>query len=167
MSALPRVKEATHERVARDFDDRGVAACVAQIVDGWRKNNPELLDIAMKCTRDLGNSEELMLGFAMFYRLLVAEAATKSSADQAPLLDPLPHVTVQTRRRIAFEIERGGPESFTHGAIEELEQNNPELLRLAHRFAERQRNYLGAMQGFALLYACLVAQSAGDRRQPH
>jgi len=169
MSALPRVEEATHEGVSREFDDRGPAACVAQIMEGLRTNNPELLDIATRCARDLGDSGELVLGFAMFYRVLVAQAAAggPAAAGEGLLLDPLPHVTPETRARIAREIDHDGTESFTRRALDELERTNPELLRLAHRFAERQRDYLGAIQGFALLYACLAAQLAADRSQPH
>jgi hypothetical protein len=47
--------------------------------------------------------------------------------------------------------------------IEDLERTDPELLQMAHSFAERQGNYLALMQGFALLYKSLVVQSVADR----
>jgi hypothetical protein len=47
--------------------------------------------------------------------------------------------------------------------IDELERHNPGLLQMAHNFASNQRDYLGVMQGFALLWAALIAQSVADR----
>jgi hypothetical protein len=51
--------------------------------------------------------------------------------------------------------------------IADLEQNNPELLRMAHDFAEGQLDYLLVMQGFALFYKSLIDQSAADRCRLH
>jgi hypothetical protein len=166
MSSLPRVAETTRERIAREFDNLGPDACVGEISDSLRRNNPELLDMATKWARDVGHWEELMMGFCMFYRLLVAQGST-AHGPQASSLDPLPHVTPQTRALVARRIDEEGTESFTRESIEELERSNPELLQVAHRFAARQQDYLGAMQGFGLVYACLTAQLAADRAHPH
>jgi hypothetical protein len=38
---------------------------------------------------------------------------------------------------------------------------------MAHNFAARQRNYLGVMQGLALVYASLAEQAAADRAVLH
>jgi hypothetical protein len=107
---------------------------------------------------DIGDAEEIMMGFAMFYRLLAAEAATDLA---------LPRVTPETRGHIVQEIEQKGSEAFTHGALEQMERGNPELLQMAHRFAARQKHYLAMMQGLVLVYACLVAQAAEDRTVLH
>jgi hypothetical protein len=65
------------------------------------------------------------------------------------------------------EIDAEGAKAFTLNSIESLDQGNPELLQMAHNFASRHRNYLGVMQGFALLYKSLVAQAATDRTHLH
>jgi hypothetical protein len=52
-------------------------------------------------------------------------------------------------------------------AILQLEGGNPELLQMAHYFASAHENYLGTMQGFALLYAALLIQSAADGLSVH
>ena len=82
-----------------------------------------------------------MLGFCVFYRLLLAQAAADSERPWAHARraqsDPLPRVTPQTR-------------------------SNPELLRVAHRFAASNRDYLGAMQRFALVYSCLARQCGAE-----
>jgi hypothetical protein len=171
MSWLPRVAEHTRERICREFDNLGPDACVAEIAQDLRANNPELLDMATKCARDVGNPAEIMVGFGMFYRLLVAQSsAAVPPAAQAPegrALDALPRVSPQTRDRAVKEIEQQGAEAFTRRSIEELERSNPELLAMAHNFSARHKDYLGAMQGFALLYACLAAQAAADRASLH
>jgi hypothetical protein len=51
--------------------------------------------------------------------------------------------------------------------IADLERFNPELLQMAHNFAEEQADYGGVMQGFALLYACLCAEGAQERGVLH
>ncbi len=168
MSSIPRVAEATRERISRELDDLGPDACVAQITESIRSNNPELLDMAMKWARDLGSPQELMLGFCVFYRLLVAQAhhGAERPAGRS-LLDPLPRVTPQTRALIASQIDEQGTEDFTRASIEQLERSNPQLLQLAHRFAARHADYLRTMQGFTLIYACLVAQLSADRTYAH
>jgi hypothetical protein len=167
MSALPRVAEHTREQICREFDDLGPAACVQGIIRNLAADNPELLDMARKCANDVGTPAQIMVGFGMFYRLLIAQAT--AALDPLPeardglRLNPLPRVTPQTRAMVVTTIDRKGAEAFTRDAIAELERNNPELLQMAHDFASRHGNYLGVMQGFALLYASLVAQSAADR----
>jgi hypothetical protein len=171
MSWLPCVIEHTRERVSREFDSQGPDACLAEISGNLRANNPELLDIATKCARDVGNPADIMGGFAMFYRLLTAQSAAvvppAAPGGEAHALDPLPRVTPQTRRLVMEEIERQGTERFTRQVIGEMERGNPELLAMAHNFASRRKDYLGIMQGFALLYTCLAAQAGADRISSH
>ena len=150
--------ESTRERVSREFDNLGPDACAMEIAAAMRRHNPELLDMAQRCAADLGAAQEPMVGLAMFYRLLVAEA----SAELA-----LPRVSHATRDAIVSEIEEKGAEGFTFEALDEMERGNPELLQMAHGFASRQRSYLGMMQGFALIYAALAAQAAADRAGMH
>jgi hypothetical protein len=72
-----------------------------------------------------------------------------------------------TRAALVAEIDQRGTEAFIRDAIQELEDSNPELLQMAHHFASEHENYAGIMQGFALLYAALVKQSAADRLSVH
>jgi hypothetical protein len=171
MSWLPRVAEQTRERISREFDALGPDTCLAQISRDLSAHNPELLDMATKCARDVGNPAQIMVGFGMFYRLLVAQSsaalAPPSQAAGARQLDPLPRVTPQTRDRVVKQIDQQGSETFTRQSLEELERGNPELLQMAHNFSSRHEDYLGILQGFALLYACLVAQAAADRASFH
>lgn len=164
MSLLPIVTSSTRERIAMEFDDKGPNACMIQVEDNWRRHNPELLDMALKCARSLGDHNKIMLGFCMFYRLLLTSAAADSECDW---LSPLPRVTEQTRNDIVRAIDRTGPEEFTTEAIALLQADNPELLQMAHGFASRQKDYLSVMQGFALLYRSLHEQFAADRRLLH
>jgi hypothetical protein len=76
-------------------------------------------------------------------------------------------VSEQTRTGIVKRIDALGSAQFTREALAELERDNPELLVMAHGFAEEQRDYLGVMQGFALLYACLSAEAAQHRSSLH
>jgi hypothetical protein len=111
-----------------------------------------------------------MVAFCTFYRLLAAEAwagGARSEEARRDALDPLPQVTPHTRALVARQIDEKGAEAFTRESIEHLERANPELLQMAHRFASRHEDYLGTMQGFALLYACLVAQLTADRSRAH
>ena len=152
------------ERMAREFDDRGPATCVAEVVADLRQNNPELLDIARRCAASLGDESRVMVGFAMFYRLLIAPAAP---AIRPAELSPLPRVMPRTRDAIVRQIDGAGVETFTKEALVDLEHDNPELLLMAHGLASRHRDYLGLMQGFALFYRALLEQSATDRRALH
>lgn len=166
MSALPRVTEASRERIAREFDDLGPERCVAATTRDLRQNNPELFDMAAKCAADVGDPVAIMIGFAMFYRLLRAQSPAPAQTDEAwPY--PLPRVTPATRDLLVEQIDAEGTQAFTMAAIDSLEKDNPELLQMAHNFASRHRDYLGIMQGFALLYRSLVVQSAADRRSLH
>jgi hypothetical protein len=161
MSALPRVTTLTRERIARKFDHSGPDACVAEITANIRQHNPELLDMILKCATDLGNRSKVMQGFGMFYLLLVAQ----SSADVGRSLpNLLPRVTPATRDLIVRHIDQVGIEAFTMQCMDELEENNPELLQTAHNFASEHRDYLGLMQGFALLYKSLLLQSSEDKK---
>ena len=164
MHLLPAVTPLTRERIAREFDDRGPQACMAEIEDDLRRHNPELLDMASRCARSLDDARKVMIGFGMFYRLLLTTAAP---GDEGGMLSPLPRVTEQTRDTIVGMIDSKGPEAFIMDVIAELEVNNPELLQMAHGFALRQKDYLSVMQGFALLYQSLSEQLAADRRLLH
>jgi hypothetical protein len=141
------------------------------ISDSLRQNNPELLDIAAQCAAHTGERDESMLGFCVFYRLLLAQAAADGERPWAHApraqFDPLPRVTPQTRAAVVRAIGERGAEAFTRDAVEELERSNPALLQVAHRFAARTRDYLGAMQGFALVYACLARQCDAERARVH
>jgi hypothetical protein len=112
-----------------------------------------------------------MGGFCMFYRLLVAQMASnypfKTASGVPAVLNPLPRVTARTRSSIVDEIDQRGAEAFIRDAIQALENDNPELLQMAHFFASEQDNYRGIIQGFALLYAALAIQSSIDRLSVH
>jgi hypothetical protein len=69
MSLLPHVTERARELVAREFDARGPAVCMIEIIEHLKKTNPELLDMADKWAANLGNPAKAMLGFGIFYRL--------------------------------------------------------------------------------------------------
>jgi hypothetical protein len=161
MNLLPRVTEQGREAVTQEFDDRGPAACMIEIIDHLKWHNPEILDIAGKCAADFRNSTKAMLGFGMFYRLLMlAPAATG-------VMTPLPCVSADTRALLVGEIDEKGSADFTRDAIAELEKSNPELLQMAHNFASGLGNYLHAMQGFALLYEALLLQATAERAKLH
>jgi hypothetical protein len=134
---------------------------MAEIIDHLEEHNPELLDMAAKCAADLGNPAKAMLGFSMFYRLLVP------ASPGAGGLTPLPRVSEETRALLVAEIAEKGPVDFTMEAIAELEESNPELLQMAHNFASGLGSYLHGMQGFALLYKSLVLQSTAERARLH
>jgi hypothetical protein len=161
MSSLPRVTEKARELVAREFDARGPDVCVSEIVAHLERYDPELLDIAARWAADLGNPDKAMLGFGMFYRLLLAMSPGTAT------LSPLPRVSQETRALLVREIDEKGAGTFTLEAIAELEKSNPELLQTVHNFASRMENYLQAMQGFALLYRALATQSRTERARPH
>jgi hypothetical protein len=164
MSAIPRVTELTRERIAREFDDLGPEACIAEIIKELRQENPELLDMATKWATDVDDPMKMMVGFGMFYRLLIAQSAMLG---KPLLINPLPRVTGETREKIVAEIDEKGSEAFTLESVEELEESNPQLLQMAHQFAARHANYIGVMQGFALLYRSMVLQSLEDRARLH
>ena len=98
----------------------------------------------------------------------VTDIAAAMRRHNPELLDMAqPRVSPAARDAIVREIEDKGAEGFTFQALDEMERANPELLQMAHGFASRQRSYLGMMQGFALMYAALSAQSAADRAGMH
>jgi hypothetical protein len=164
MSFLPRVTEKSRELIARDFDARGPDVCLAEIVTQLEQHNPEFLDIAVKCAADSGSPRKVLLGFSMFYRLLVVHwpADARRPAVFAP-----PRVSAETRGLLVAEIDEMGAEAFTAKAIAELQESNPELLQMAHSFAAGLGNYLHVMQGFALLYKSLLVQSEAERGSLH
>jgi hypothetical protein len=161
MSLLPRVTEKARELLAREFDARGPDVCMVEIVQHLEQYNPELLDMAAKWAADVGNPAKAMLGFGMFYRLLVP------TPPGTGMLSPLPRVSEETRALLVREIDEKGPGDFTLDALRELEERNPELLQMAHNFASGLGNYLQAMQGFALVYKALVMQSRAERARLH
>lgn len=164
MGFLPRVTELTREFVSRQFDNLGPEACMAEITDCLRRENPEFLEMARKCAADSGDASRIMVGFGMFYQLLIAASA---EAVGKPVMHALPNVTAETRDALVREIDETGPDAFTVTAIDDLERSNPELMQMAHGFASRQSDYGRVMQGFALLYRSLDAQSAADRKYLH
>jgi hypothetical protein len=171
MNSLPRVAGLTRERVTREFDDRGPEVCRTEIILDLQANNPELLDMATRWSRDVGDSTRIMTGFCLFYRLLTAQARAAAGVPQADpahqQLTALPRVSATTRADIVKQISVLGSQEFTGRAVDELERNNPELLLMAHYFAENQADYLGVMQGFALLFACLSAEADRERGVLH
>jgi hypothetical protein len=100
----------------------------------------------------------------MFYRLLIAPSAP---AGGMPAVSPLPCVTPETRDLMVSQIDRDGHEAFTMRIIGDLERNNPELLQMAHNFASKQRDYLGAMQGLALFYKSIVEEANAAKNALH
>ena len=163
MSALPRITQLTRERISREFDEFGPQACIAEIMTELRRDNPELLDMARKCAEDVGDPSKTMVWFGMFYRLLTAQA----HADVGSLMNPLPRITAETREEIVGELDEQGAEAFTLEAIKDLEETNPELMQMAHHFASRHTNYIGVIQGFALLYRSFIVQSIADTARLH
>lgn len=164
MSSLPRVTELTREFVSRQYDELGPEACLAEVIECLTRENPEFLEMARKCAADVGNAPRIMVGFGMFYQLLISAAA---DAAGRRVMHALPSVTAKTRDALVREIDQAGSEAFTLRAIVDLERTNPELMQMAHGFASRQVDYLRVMQGFALLYRSLDAQSAADRKYLH
>jgi hypothetical protein len=164
MSFIPRVSELTRERISREFDDLGPFACLAWMTNTLEEQNPEVLDMMSKCARDVGNQERIMVGFAMFYRLLLAEALVYDKVLGGWLL---PRVTPQTRALIVAEIEQQSADRFTLSACDQLEMDNPELLQMADGFASRHPPYLAIMQGFCLVYRSIAVQSTLERGLPH
>jgi hypothetical protein len=164
MSLLPRVTEKARELVSREFDARGPAVCLAEVIGHLEQHNPELLDMAAKCAADLENPAKVMVGFGVFYRLLIRSLPAVAGARVLP---PLPRVSAETRAQLVAEIDDKGSEAFTTEAIAELENNNPELLQMAHNYASGLEDYLQAMQGFALLYKALLIQSRAERATLH
>lgn len=138
------------ERVARDFDDVGPEACMAEILDELLAHNPHYLEMAARSARDFGDPHRILTGFGMFYRILELGALELGGA--------LPRITPETRDVVTAMISEFGDEQFVLLATETLGRENPCLLQMADGFASRHSNYLGIMAGFALLYKALSAQ---------
>jgi hypothetical protein len=151
---LPRIDERVCERVARDFDDVGPEACLAEILDELLAHNPHYLEVAMRIARDVGAPEHMLPGFTIFYRILWLGARERGR--------PLPRITPDTRDAIAALADECGEAQFVSLATQTLLDRNPCLLQMADRFAARHDDYLGIMQGFALLYKSLSAQAVID-----
>ena len=160
-SFIPRVSELTRERISREFDEFGPRACRDEIAALLADENPEILDMMTRCADDISTSTTgVMTGFAMFYRLLTAEARTTQGL-------VLPRVTAETRARIVDEITELGEDQFTLSACDQLRMENPELLLMAEGMATRHTNYLAIMQGFCLLYGTLALQQKLERGALH
>jgi hypothetical protein len=157
--------------VAREFDYRGPDVCRTEITLELDTSNPEVLDIATRCARDVGDFHCAMTGFCMFYRLLTAEA--QDSARRFSLeggshpISLVPRVQPATRSEVVKRIEAVGSRDFTLEALDDLERNNPELLLTAHHFAEDQSDYAGVIQGFALIYAVLSTEAVREHGVLH
>jgi hypothetical protein len=163
MSLFARVSEKNRELVCQEFDNRGPDVCVSEIVEHLERENPEFIDMAARCAADSSSPAKLMVGFGMFYRLLVVSELVSDTGG----LMPVPRVSTEIRDQLVAEIDVMGSEAFTRRVIADLEPNNPELLQMAHNFASRLVDYLHAMQGFALLYRSLVMQGTIERRLLH
>ena len=164
MSLTTPLAEATRERITQEFDDRGPDACMAEIIIDLKRNNPELLDIALRCAESLGNAGRIMQAFGMFYRLMIDPWLP---ADDPLALSPLPRVTPETRDSLVEEIDHVGAEAFTLDVVAELERSNSELLQGLHAIASATRSPLGMTQGLALFYRAVAAQAAGGRQILH
>lgn len=198
MNLLPRVLEVTRERVTEEFDNLGPETCLERISAEMTRHNPELFDMARRCARDVtpagADPAKIMVGFAMLYRLLLAQweadqgqaeqnraprprdAAGKTKPSRArhsnpdghhgcPSLNPLPCVTPAVRDALVQRIDDQTAEVFTVAALEDIDFHNPQLLHMAHNFAMGFPDYLGIMQGFALLYMALTLQADADRKR--
>src|SRR5258708_31491029 len=101
MSRLPRVAESTREQIAREFDELGPDACIAEILAHLREHNPEWLFMATNCAGDASDPKRIMRGFCMFYRLLIPQASPDHPMTKTPrtlaLPNTLPRVTAQSR----------------------------------------------------------------------
>jgi len=73
-------------------------------------------------------------------------------------MSSLPRVTRETWEALSLQVEDGGPKKIRHGGIEELERDNPELLAMIDKFAERRADYLDTVIGFAMFYRLITAQ---------
>jgi hypothetical protein len=164
MILLPRVSALTRERIARELDSTGPGAIGVETAIRLKDENPELLDMAGRCARDVDDAKKAMVGFGAFYWSLTLEAR---SAVQHPALAALPRVSSRSRDMLVSEINDKGPERFAADAIDHMEEHNPELLQMAHNFSSRHAAYPQIMQGFCLIYKALVIQSTADRHRPH
>ncbi len=154
MPTVPLVSEHHWERVARDFDDVGPEACVAEIVDELRADNPHYLAIARRCARDAADAPGTFTGFAKFYRVLTLGARERGSG--------VPRIAPQTLDVIDTLVSEFGEAQFVALATETLCTENAWLAAMAHGFASRKPDYPMVMKGFAVLYNCLSVQATID-----
>lgn len=153
--ALPRINERLWERVARDFDDVGPEACMAEILDDLLAHNPHYLEMALRAAHNARDPDRALTGFGMFYRILSLGARDRGR--------PLPRITPVTRDAIAALVGECGEAQFVMLATETLREENPCLMQMADSFASGHDDYLGIMQAFVLLYKSLSAQGVTDR----
>jgi hypothetical protein len=154
LHTLPLVHEVFWERVARDFENVGPEACLAEIVDELLVDNPHFLETAIRCARDSNAPQRVLTGFAMYYRILALGARDRGGA--------LPRIAIETRDAIATLVSELGDRQFTSLATDTLRDENPCMMQMADSFASRSPNYLLVMQGFVLLYRMLSAQAVVD-----
>jgi hypothetical protein len=162
--SLPRVSAETRERLSKEFDDYGPVMRAGRTLDLIQRENPELLEMATRWARDIGDSERMMQGFAMFYGLLRDAAGRRVEGGAR---DVLPRVSGETRDALVRLIDTRGSEAFVMEAVDHLERYNPELLQATHRVASQHPDYLAVIQGFALFYMALLVQLRGDVPQLH
>ena len=112
MSFLPRVTDLNREFVARQFDDLGPDACMAEITERLGRENPEMLDMVRRCASDIGDGPAIMVGFGMFYQLLLSAAA---DAHGKEALYVLPRVSPSTRDALGAR-NRCGRDRSVHDA---------------------------------------------------
>ena len=138
MSLLPRVTGKARELVSREFDTRGPDVCLAEVIEHLERHNPELLDMAAKCAAELENPAKVMVGFGVFYRLLIGPLPVVAGAR---VLTPLPRVSVETRAQLVAEIDDKGSETFTTEAIAELENGTVARTLLGDEVVDHYLNY--------------------------
>ena len=106
------------------------------------------------------------LHYTNAYEAVSVVRPAHSLGDRQPL-NLLPRVSAATRADIVKRIDAIGSQEFTQETIGELERDNPELFLMSHNFAEDHTDYGGVIQGFALLYACLLAEAHQERAALH
>ena len=77
---------------------------MAEMIEHLQKHNPEFLDMAARCAADLGTPAKAMVGFSMFYRLLMAQSLAGAGTRTLTLL---PRVSAETRDLLVAHIDRG------------------------------------------------------------
>lgn len=147
-----------------EFDDLGPVVCLSEVMQVLQQTNPELLQMASHWVNDLDDPDRVMTAFGMFYRLLTAEVQAPRDSSE---LSPLPRVSDDARMMLVDRIDIEGADRFSLNAIDEMEQSNPELLQMAHNFAEDRADYAQVIRGFAMLYAALKMQCEMDRISAH
>jgi hypothetical protein len=75
LAPIPRVTQATRDKIVSDIDQHGVDAFTLKAVEHLEQQNPELLQMANGSATRLGRYLPVMQGFALVYRALVEQAA--------------------------------------------------------------------------------------------